>query len=242
MEKNNQDIDICDLNSRFEKIKASDEKINKKNFCHNCQVETFQKKVFEHIDIITPEVIPFNEDGRRGESVWTIGGIIWRITECNGCGKMNFNVYRRNSVLEELVLEHQYPTKGFRPIPAWVTYLKKDYIELILEIYHSLNSGRNRLPLMGARTLLDMLIVDKVGDVGTFQKKLQKLVDEKYISKASQDLLEVALEYGHAAIHRGYKSSTEQINEVLDIIENILESEALIEKSKKLKSDIPKRK
>lgn len=130
MEKNNQDIDRCDLNSRFEKIKASDEKINKKNFCHNCQVETFQKKVFEHIDIITPEVIPFNEDGRRGESVWTIGGIIWRITECNGCGKMNFNVYRRNSVLEELVLEHQYPTKGFRPIPAWVTYLKKDYIEL----------------------------------------------------------------------------------------------------------------
>ena len=105
-----------------------------------------------------------------------------------------------------------------------------------------MNTGSVRLPLMGARTLLDMFIVKKIGDVGSFKMKLQKLVDDKYISTSAKELLEVALEFGHATVHRGYEPSKEEINGVLDIIENILHSEALVDQTKPLKKLIPKKK
>jgi hypothetical protein len=95
---------------------------------------------------------------------------------------------------------------------------------------------------MGARTLLDMFIVEKVGDTGTFKDKLQKLVDGNYISSISRDLLEIALEYGNATVHRNYQPDKEEINGVLDIIENLLHTEALKDKTKELKKNAPKRK
>ena len=36
------------------------------------------------------------------------------------------------------------------------------------EIYNSLDVDTRALPLMGARAMLDMVIVDKIGDIGTF--------------------------------------------------------------------------
>ncbi|MEY3498428.1 MAG: hypothetical protein RL308_97 [Bacteroidota bacterium] len=95
---------------------------------------------------------------------------------------------------------------------------------------------------MGARTLLDLFIVEKIGDMGTFKQKLEKLVNEKHISESSKELLEIALEYGHATIHRGYVPTKNDINGVLDIIENILHSEVLTTKSQILKDSAPKRK
>ena len=148
----------------------------------------------------------------------------------------------RHSPFEDDVLIHHFPTKDFRPFPMWVTHLNKDFTELFAEIYLSLNSGSTRLPLMGARTLLDMFMIKKIGDAGTFKNKLQKLVDEKYISNSARDLLEVALEYGHATIHRGYQPSKDEINGVFDIIENILQTEALTSKTKNLKKIIPQKK
>ncbi len=95
---------------------------------------------------------------------------------------------------------------------------------------------------MGARTLLDMFICEKIGDTGSFKSKIQKLVDENYISKSSRELLEIALEYGHAAIHRNYQPTKDEINGVLDIIENILHTEALKDKTESLKKSVPKKK
>ncbi len=85
-----------------------------------------------------------------------------------------------------------------------------------------------------------MYIVEKIGDIGTFKNKLKKLLDDKFITQSSKELLEVALEYGHATIHRGYQAEKDEITGVLDIIENLFETEALIDKSKKLKRTIPK--
>ena len=213
-----------------------------KIYCYQCKNDTKQTVLFEKGEIAEPqEIVFFDENGKRKESVWTIEARIWKFCQCQGCEKTNLNVFMRYSPLEGDVLIHHFPSKAFREFPMWITHLNKDFTELLAEIYVSLNTGNIRLPIMGTRTLLDMFITEKIGDVGTFKNKLQKLVDEKYISNSSKELLEVALEYGHATIHRGYRPNKDEINGVLDILENILHSEVLKDKTKKLKKSIPKR-
>lgn len=227
---------------RAEQVKAKRE--SNKFFCYHCKAETKQKLLFEKGEVIFPiEVVIFDESsGKKIQSVWTIEGQIWKISECLGCEKINLNVYRRHSPFEDDILIHQFPTKDIRPFPNWITHINRDFTELLCEIYMSLNAGNNRLPLMGARSLLDMFICEKIGDTGTFKEKIQRLVDENYISKSSQGLLELALEYGHAAIHRNYHPTKDEINGVLDIIENILHTEALTDKTKDLRDSVPVRK
>lgn len=240
-DKDNMEIDPKWI-ERVQQVKANRE--SNKFFCYHCKTETKQKILFEKGELIFPnEVVFFDEStGKKKQSVWTIEGQIWKVSECQGCEKINLNVYRRYGPLEDDVLIHQFPTKDFRPFPKWITHISRDFTELLCEIYLSLNAGSLRLPLMGARTLLDMFICDKIGDTGTFKSKIQKLVDENYISKSSQELLEIALEYGHATIHRNYQLTKDEINGVLDIIENLLHIEALTNKTETLKKMFLKRK
>lgn len=235
-----EDFDAEAFSKKVRDVK--DRRANSKIFCYKCKGETHQKTLFEKGEVTPPtEIVAFDEQGQRQGSAWTIEARIWRFTQCLGCEMINLNVYSRYNPAEDDVPIHHFPTKDFRPFPAWATHLKRDYLELICEIYQSLNIGGIRLPLMGARTLLDLYIVEKIGDVGSFAKKLQRLVDDKYISSSSKDLLDIALEYGHAAIHRNYQPDKEEINGVLDIIENLLHTEALTAKSQDLKKNAPKR-
>lgn len=49
------------------------------------------------------------------------------------------------------------------------------------EVYIALHSDSRRLAILGARTLLDMVALDKVGDCGTFEEKLNALSDKGLI-------------------------------------------------------------
>jgi hypothetical protein len=211
-----------------------------KQFCYHCLTETNQELLFKKGELTIPEIIPIDNEGKRKDSIFTIEAKIYKMSKCLGCEKMNFSAYRRTNPTESDILIQQYPSKQIRKIPIWITYLPIKYIDLMIEIYTSLNSGHSKLPLMGARTVLDIYIVDKIGDIGTFKAKLEKLLSENIISKSSKELLAVALEYGHATIHRAYQANINEINGVLDIIENLLHNEALVEKSKLLKKSIPK--
>jgi Domain of unknown function (DUF4145) len=232
--------DFDELGKKMQAV--AERRAKSKTFCYKCKGETHQKCLFEKGELVPPfEIVAFDEDGKRQGSAWTIEGRIWRLSQCQGCEMINLNVFARCNPSEDDVLIHHFPTKDFRPFPTWATHLKRDYLELVCEIYQSLSIGNIRLPLMGARTLLDMYIVEKIGDIGAFKSKLQKLVDGNFISDSSKDLLEIALEYGHAAIHRNYQPTKEEINGVLDIIENLSHTEALKDKTKDLKRNVPKR-
>lgn len=223
---------------RYEDVKR--QRGNNKLFCHICKGDTKQEFLFEQTELTEPkEVIFFDDKGERKDSGWTIEARVWKVSQCLGCEKINLNVFMRHSPYEYDVLIHHFPTKDFRNFPTWITYLNKEFTELVCEIYHSLNAGNKKLPLMGARTLLDMFILEKIGDVGTFKYKLKKLVEKEYITNSSRELLEVALEYGNATIHRGYNPNDNEINDVLDIIENILYSEALKNKTKSTQETTP---
>lgn len=230
-----------ELGKQIEEVQKRRE--SRRIFCYQCNGETKQEVLFEKSELIPPkELIFFDENGKRQDSGWTIEAQIWKVTECKGCERINLNVYSRTNPAVDDMQIHHFPTKDFRSFPMWSTHLNRNYVELFAEIYHSLNSGSIRLPLMGARTLLDMYIVEKIGDIGTFKQKLEKLVNEKHISESSKELLEIALEFGNATIHRGYVPIKEDLNNVLDIIENILHSEVLSTKSEVFKASAPKRK
>jgi len=69
-----------------------------------------------------------------------------------------------------------------------------------------------------------MLIVQKVGDVGSFKQKLKKLQAGGFVSASHVDILDVALDAGSAAAHRGHAPEEFQVNTVMDIVENLLQA------------------
>ena len=71
----------------------------------------------------------------------------------------------------------------------------------------------------------------KVGDLGTFQSKLDKFLEERYISKSQKNILDHVLEAGHAAIHRFYNPSKRDLKIVVDIVENIIQTVLIHEKA-----------
>jgi hypothetical protein len=113
---------------------------------------------------------------------------------------------------------------------------------LLREVYRSLDADNRSLPMMGARALLDILIVEKVGDVGTFKQKLDKLAAGGFIGTAQVEILDAALDAGSAAAHRGHTPSFAEVNAVMDIVENLLKAVYVLpDMAKSLKKTTPPR-
>jgi len=94
---------------------------------------------------------------------------------------------------------------------------------------------------MGTRALVDLFINETVGDIGGFHQKLTRLVDDGYLSARNREVLEAALEAGHAAAHRGHNPEAADVNLVVDIVENLLQTLVLKEKAAGLRDNTPKR-
>jgi hypothetical protein len=137
---------------------------------------------------------------------------------------------------------HFYPPKTSRYPPRWRYKLPKDIRLLLEEIYRSLDSESLRLPMMGARALVDMLMVEKVSDVGSFKQKLQAFEEAGFVSSQNRDVLYAALDVGNAAAHRGHAATRSEIQAVMDIVENMLQSVYVFpDEAKKLKKSTPSR-
>ena len=85
--------------------------------------------------------------------------------------------------------------------------------------------------MMGARTLVDMAILEKVGDVGSFSEKLKELETGGFIGAKNRQILEAALGAGNAAAHRGHEFKAAEVNQVMDIVENLLQATYVLEKT-----------
>jgi hypothetical protein len=113
---------------------------------------------------------------------------------------------------------------------------------MLHEIYNSLDADNRALPMMGARTILDMVIVDKIGDVGTFGDKLKHLETQGFISQKNREVLDAALDAGSAAAHRGYAPKLPEVLAVMDIVENLLQATYVLDKAaKEIKKSTPAR-
>ncbi|MEK6742440.1 MAG: DUF4145 domain-containing protein [Nitrospirota bacterium] len=160
--------------------------------------------------------------------------------ECRGCGNV---ALRRRVVSDDVDVDNTnyYPPPISRQIPRWQYKLPKDMSDLLKESYVALQSGSKRLAIMGARSLVDLFMNSTLGDIGGFEHKLDGLVKNGNLSKQNRDVLEAALEAGHAVVHRGHEPKADDVNLVFDIVENMLQTMVLQKESTELKKRTPQR-
>lgn len=174
----------------------------------------------------------------------------YRMLECRGCHFISLE--RINTSYEDergdVPKKEYFPPPISRRKPSWIHELAIYAPELVVcdlldEVYSALHADNRRLATMGARTLLDMAIVDSVGDVGSFADKLKSLEQNGVIGKTQKEFLDAALEAGNAAAHRGHCPTAQHLNHVMDIVESVLHQiYVLPHTAAELKRSTPQRK
>lgn len=204
-------------------------------FCNGCHKDTLHDLLKEVNDTIEDDV----EIGGEPYTVWE--ETTSQMFKCRGCNSV---VLRRTWVFSE------YDAKDVQYFPPPVACLKPHWFnelptvlqELLSEIYRSLDANARALPMMGARAVLDRVIVDTIGDAGSFEQKLKKLEEERHISAKGRGILDAALDAGNAAAHRGYAPTVKHVHSVMDIVENLVHSTYVLETvAKEIKKDTPPR-
>ncbi|MBN2020184.1 MAG: DUF4145 domain-containing protein [Sedimentisphaerales bacterium] len=202
--------------------------------CNRCLQQT-------NHEVIATRVVNESEEIGNDECLTDID---WQVTytmlQCRGCGTITLrrHLLSYGNGVDET---DYFPPPISRQMPKWIFDLPAGFQSLIDEIYTALHANSKCLALMGTRALVDLFMSATIGDIGGFQRKLEKLVEDGYLSKKNREILEPALDAGHAATHRGHDPSVEDVNLVFDIVENLLQPLALKIKVENLKKHTPKR-
>ena len=165
----------------------------------------------------------------------------YELLECGGCESvsMRHTSYHEFDDGETVV---NYPPKVTRKRPPWIWELPGELLNILRQVYTALDASSMALAVMGARTLIDLLLTDKVGDIGTFADKLNALERTGMIGKNNRAFLEAALEAGNAAAHRGHNPRSADVEAVMDIVENVLHAAYFLEsQAEQLKRTTPPR-
>lgn len=115
-------------------------------------------------------------------------------------------------------------------------------IKLLDEIYVAMQNNLSSLAAMGIRALIEHIMIEKVGDNRSFEANLKKFREGGFISELQTSSLKQLIEAGHAAMHRGYTPTQDELSPLIDIIESIIESIYFNEhRAKRIEKNTPKR-
>src|SRR5205085_10995135 len=177
--------------------------------------------------------------------IW--GENCYELLKCAGCGHLTFRLTslfseHTNNEGRPIPTVTYYPPATFRREPDWlegmalsgkdisgedellVMWLPEFISRLLKEIYVAMHGDCLSLAAMGVRALLETLMIDQIGDQGSFKNNLGTFQRQGYISERQKVILEATLEVGHASIHRNYSPSREDLMLILDFTENLIES------------------
>jgi hypothetical protein len=165
------------------------------------------------------------------------GGSTNYILKCGGCGNVSF---RSESWCSEdygpdgspEIEIRVYPkTAAQRALPSWFEefLFSTDELERTLEaqlkeVYGSFDQGAYWLCVMGVRAVLETLMVNKIGDQGSFSENLTQFSIRGFIGDPQRLAAKEAIDAGSAAIHRGAKANRAKALEAIQIAENIIEA------------------
>ena len=168
--------------------------------------------------------------------------VIFEMLECCGCEEVSLRRSERCPQMDYNETKY-FPPRVARRLPVWYRDLRNEEVKwLLVEVYDALYADNRRLAMMGARTLIDLVLLDEVGDVGAFGQKLDALVQQGSISTRNREFLQTALDAGSAAVHRGHRPGAAEVNSVMDIIENLLQAVYVLKgAAEKLKKATPPR-
>lgn len=118
--------------------------------------------------------------------------------------------------------------KRVRQRPDWIGDLPPTVKDLLSEIYSALTLDLRALPAMGVRAAIDSVCVELVGDAGSFEEKLQRLVADGHLLGRERPFLAAAIEAGSASAHRGHVPSADDLGVLLDVLERLLHGQYIL--------------
>ncbi len=180
---------------------------------------------------------------------------LYQIIQCAGCDQIKFRSKSTDSESWDEECSYYsriklYPPAIQRELPEWHDEIALPGLyQVMQETYTALQNDSYILATVGIRTIIDLVITDKIGDVGGFQTKLKELVKRKIINEDEKDIINYVIELGNASAHRAYHPDSKVVTPAIDIIEAILERlyvypnkvSQLKSKSILLKAKIPQR-
>lgn len=183
-------------------------------FCNECGREQQHKVAASHDS--------FNAEGEV-EITRTA-----ELLECGGCG---YTILRRKVHFSEFQYQpgdldpdpEYIPGQKLRQEPVWLVSLSTNMREAFSETIRALNYDMPYLAAVGVRTVLDMVLVSKVGDYGRFETKLRKLEKNCHVTSSERERLKVLAEVGNAAAHRGFRADIGDLGIMIDILERIVQ-------------------
>lgn len=182
------------------------------------------------------------------------------ILECCGCERMYFQlndnvdhweVDRSASLPGEVVGKYgtrtsYWPPPTVRSRPRWVTDIERvddDLGNLLHEMYTAINADLCVLAAVGARTVFDraseLLGVDPALD---FKDKLAALREKGKVSVDEETTLNVLVDAGNAAAHRGWRPEADELSTMMDVVESFLHRSFIVGGGiAKLRTSVPPR-
>lgn len=164
------------------------------------------------------------------------GAITWALIKCLGCDDVRLkeqhwfsedtDFYGRPNTYINF-----YPPSITRQKPIWQRQLLPFNMRLFElnslsdEIYDALGVGAYRIATMGIRALVENIMIDSVGDKGSFEKNISAFFAEGFVAQKQQVTFKnILIEAGHAAIHRNFNPDADAVNTLLDMVEGIMRS------------------
>lgn len=186
--------------------------------------------------VIHTERADWSEDIDEYHGAHIYGGDIWQLMRCMGCDsvKLKHSDWFSENTDEfgnQIINMEYFPPSITRQKPQWRRqflpfngYLNS-YDGLCDEIYGALAMGAHRLATMGIRALVERLMIDQVGDQGTFENNVKAFFSAGHVATNQQGMFrDTLIEAGHAAMHRDFEPSADTVNTLLDIVEGIMHS------------------
>ncbi len=212
-------------------------------YCTYCNTQTNQKLVFKASKFTPIEVAFKKEKDDLAKTLFTIGVVIEQVFQCLGCERLHI-FYTERQLKDDKNFkdnEYQLPKKVERNLPKWLVNINIDFFDLVSEIYSNFNNSHYISFSIASRTLLDVILTETLGDIGGFDKKLNKFLSEGHVTKNQYNVLSFLVNCGNASVHRAYKPTKEVATNILDIIEQLLKEKVLIKQAQAQDPSIPSR-
>jgi hypothetical protein len=142
---------------------------------------------------------------------------------CRGCHTWSIRLEPFPGAVDDVVT--QQPPRSWRQPPDWIPQLltiAPEVAALLDEIYLASNERQSRLLSMGVRAALDHVMIQIVGDTGSFEQKLKLMQEKGHLSDHQRDMLSTVIDAGSAAAHRGFKPPRDLLQEMLVVMESVI--------------------
>jgi hypothetical protein len=213
--------------------------------CPNCGPERFADVEASHEE----HWIEDHASGYARHSILKCRGCeIVYIQLAESCSEDNIQHYDDNGDLHVIYPENYryWPAPLKREMPKWIYEyeIDNDLLKLIYEMYSAFNKELSVLSAIGVRTVFDRASqLLGVSSYHTFSDKIKNLNERGLIGVDEGDCLEVLIDAGGAAAHRGWRPSPGQLDTMVSALETFLHRSFVLSGAlKKLKEEVPSRK